>query len=122
MKNVARPMRQMGDEEGKVNSIRQYNTTQSKDRYLNHNPDPHQPRRQAQQPRRQERQTDERRKTQPRHRLTRYETHKRLVHLISLPSTLIRIRDDPVRQLVLVGERLLFGRGVCTARGIKFRN
>jgi hypothetical protein len=103
----------MGDEEGKVNSIRQYNTTQSKDRYLNHNPDPHQPRRQAQQPRRQERQTDERRKTQPRHRLTRYETHERLVHLISLPSALIRIRDDPVREFVLVGERLLFGRGVC---------
>jgi hypothetical protein len=50
------------------------------------------------------RQTDERRKTQPRHRLTRYETHERLVHLISLPSALIRIRDDPVRQLVLVGE------------------
>lgn len=50
IKNVARPTRQTGDGEEKVDFIHQYNITQSKNRPHDHNPDPDQPRRQAQQP------------------------------------------------------------------------
>lgn len=54
-RSSAYEMRQMGLKDGKVDSIRQYNITQSKNRYHNtdQHPDPVQPRRPAQQPRRQ---------------------------------------------------------------------
>lgn len=42
-------------------------------------------------------------------RQTRYEPHERLVHLVSLTCVQIGIRDDPVWQLVLIGEKLLLG-------------